>query len=319
MIKGWCPGALRPMQSGDGLIVRLRISGGIVETRLAAAIAHWSRRWGNGQIDLTGRANLQLRGLSTQRLPDLHDALSEWNLLAGDAAAEAVRNVISSPLAGLDPDAALDVRPIVRALEQRLASDTALHELPAKFGFAIDDGGRFGLDNVAADIRFVACRLAGRTAFEIRLAGAPRDRFGPCSPASLADVAAALGRVFLGRRKSDAPHIRRMRDLVGLCGAETIARAAGLARSPSAAVADTPIWLSGCAIPRRCRGPWCWPAIRQDRGGGFCRACIGNKRKWRPGASADALASDPHAGSVQAGRARSVGRIADGKFYSLSR
>ena len=23
-IKGWCPGALRPMQSGDGLVVRVR-------------------------------------------------------------------------------------------------------------------------------------------------------------------------------------------------------------------------------------------------------------------------------------------------------
>ena len=24
--KGWCPGALRPMESGDGLIVRLKIT-----------------------------------------------------------------------------------------------------------------------------------------------------------------------------------------------------------------------------------------------------------------------------------------------------
>ena len=23
-IKGWCPGALRPMQSGDGLVTRIR-------------------------------------------------------------------------------------------------------------------------------------------------------------------------------------------------------------------------------------------------------------------------------------------------------
>jgi len=243
MIKGWCPGALRPMQSGDGLIVRLRITGGIVVTGLAAAIARWSRRWGNGQIDLTGRANLQLRGLSTQCLPELYDAISEWSLLDDDAAAEAIRNVISSPLAGLDPDAILDVRPIARALEQRLAGDTALHDLPAKFGFAVDDGGRFSLDGVAADVWFVACRLAGRTGFEIRLAGAPRKRFGPCSPAAVADVAAALGRVFLHWRKGGGSRIRRMRDLVGLCGAETITRAAGLAHGDSAALR---IRRSGC-------------------------------------------------------------------------
>ena len=30
-IKGWCPGALRPMQSGDGLVVRVRPFGGRLE------------------------------------------------------------------------------------------------------------------------------------------------------------------------------------------------------------------------------------------------------------------------------------------------
>ena len=38
-IRGWCPGALRPMQSGDGLIVRLRLTGGILPMALAADIA----------------------------------------------------------------------------------------------------------------------------------------------------------------------------------------------------------------------------------------------------------------------------------------
>ena len=74
-IKGWCPGVLSPMESGDGLIVRLKLTGGIVPLDLAGQIAQWSRRWGNGQIDLTGRANLQLRGVTSENLPDLQDAL----------------------------------------------------------------------------------------------------------------------------------------------------------------------------------------------------------------------------------------------------
>jgi precorrin-3B synthase len=28
LVKGWCPGALRPMLSGDGLVVRVRAYGG---------------------------------------------------------------------------------------------------------------------------------------------------------------------------------------------------------------------------------------------------------------------------------------------------
>jgi precorrin-3B synthase len=205
------------MQSGDGLIVRLRLTGSIVDTALAQRIAAWSSRWGNGLIDLSGRANLQMRGFSAQRLPDLHDALGESGLLDHSAAAEAVRNVVSSPLAGLDPDAELDVRPVVRRLERRLVGDSGLHWLPGKFGFAIDDGGGFGLGDVPVDVRFVA---GPGPAFVIHLAD---DPVGRCATDGVCDVAARLARVFLGQTGA-----RRMRDLVARRGAEAIAREAGI-------------------------------------------------------------------------------------------
>jgi precorrin-3B synthase len=218
-VRGWCPGALRPMRSGDELIVRLRISGGIVDQALAAAIAQWSLRWGNGEIDLTSRGNLQLRGISERNLPGLYDALAEWDLLDATAAAEAVRNIVVSPLAGLDPAAVLDIRPVVRALERRLAADETLHALPGKFSFAIDDGGHFGLDDVAADIRFVACPGEQGPEFAIGLAGA-NDPIGRCPPDELPETAAALCHSFLLARRGREHQIRRMRDLVKLSGPE---------------------------------------------------------------------------------------------------
>src|ERR1700736_3433744 len=114
--EGWCPGALRPMETGDGLLVRLRLTGGILTTKNAHAIAACAIRHGNGLIDLSSRANLQLRGVSAETLPDLTSELADLNLLDPSADAEAVRNVVASPLAGLDPSAVLDVRPIVHAL-----------------------------------------------------------------------------------------------------------------------------------------------------------------------------------------------------------
>ena len=259
-VKGWCPGALRPMESGDGLIVRLRIAAGIADPALAARIADWSRRWGNGLIDLSNRANLQMRGVARRHLPDLWDALRNAGLLDASEAAEAVRNVVCSPLAGLDPDAVLDIRPIVRALGQRLAGDTTLHTLPGKFGFAIGDGGMFGAGGAFADIRFEARRTADGPVFDIHLAGAPDWRLGPCRPAALSDVAADLATAFLRLRTGQQanlypdeppampdppmydgrtrPHgdrfgIRRMRDLTAAYGAEAVAQAAGLALCPS--------------------------------------------------------------------------------------
>jgi precorrin-3B synthase len=220
-IKGWCPGALRPMESGDGLIVRLKLTGGIVPLDLATRIADWACRFGNGQIDLTARANLQLRGITADSLPDLQQAIADAGLLDENPDGEAIRNVIASPFAGLDPDAVLDIRPVVAALEARLTGDPKLYALPAKFCFAVDDGGRFGLDDVRADIRFEA--VPGGN-FSIRLDGALDEVLGPCPPDALVNVAVALAKACVNGGKS----VRRMRDLVATIGAEAIARQVGL-------------------------------------------------------------------------------------------
>jgi precorrin-3B synthase len=227
------------MRSGDGLIVRLRIGGGIVDTSLAERIAAWSLRWGNGQIDLSGRGNLQLRGIADRHLDALRDAIAEAGLLDPSAGGEAVRNVISSPLAGLDPSAVLDVRPLAHALERRLSLDATLHGLPGKFGFVIDDGGALGLDDLTTDIRFKARSGSQGPEFTIGLAGAAHALSGACRPERLVDVAVALSRAFLDARHGREASIRRMRDLAAAVGAEAIGRAARLGRDS----------MSGCPSP----------------------------------------------------------------------
>ncbi len=117
-VKGWCPGALRPMESGDGLLVRLKPWGGAFTVAQAAGIAELAAHLGNGQIDLTRRANLQIRGLSEEALPELHRALDRLRLLDADAATEAARNVMVGPVAGPD------VRALTVALTQAIVADT---------------------------------------------------------------------------------------------------------------------------------------------------------------------------------------------------
>ena len=88
-VKGWCPGALRAMPSGDGLIVRVRPFCGAFGLDQASGLADLAERLGNGHIDLTRRANLQLRGLADENLPELHAALGRLGLLDPDAETEA--------------------------------------------------------------------------------------------------------------------------------------------------------------------------------------------------------------------------------------
>jgi len=228
--KGWCPGALRPMLSGDGYLVRLRISGGVVSASAGRAIADCAQRYGNGLLDLSARANLQLRGVQQASLPALVEALQAHGLIDENADAEAVRNVLASPLTGLAPDAAFDIRPYVRALEQRLASDMALHGLPSKFGFILDDGGDLSLASIGADIRFVALHDQSAPRFMVSLAGC--DDGAVIEASELPDVAARLAMAFINEARQCETSPRRMGALVAKRGAVVIWRAAGLAPSP---------------------------------------------------------------------------------------
>ncbi|PDT79540.1 precorrin-3B synthase [Bradyrhizobium sp. C9] len=154
-IKGWCPGALRPMQSGDGLVVRIRPRGGRLEARQATGIAELAARYGNGLMDLTSRANLQIRGVSDEGYPLLIDGLAELGLLDADSDTEAQRNILVTPFWTPDDD----TRSLAAELERALAG--ASPDLPTKFGFAIDDGSKRVLAGASADIRIERDRNGG--------------------------------------------------------------------------------------------------------------------------------------------------------------
>lgn len=147
-VYGWCPGALRPMMSGDGLVVRIRAPLGRLTTQQAAAIADLSRQYGNGLIDLSARGNLQLRGITSDGHAAVIATLQELGLLDRDAAAETRRNILVSPFWQEGDDSHVIAGNIERAL--RAADDLVL---PAKFGFVVDAGPVPQLQDCAADIR----------------------------------------------------------------------------------------------------------------------------------------------------------------------
>jgi precorrin-3B synthase len=146
-IKGWCPSALRPMMSGDGLVVRLRPRGGRLSSAQAAGIAELSARHGNGLIDLTGRANLQIRGVREESHEPLIEGLDRLGLVDAELDAETQRNVLVSPFW----DEGDDIQSLAAELAPALARRSL--GLPEKFGFAVDCGERRVLAPAPADIR----------------------------------------------------------------------------------------------------------------------------------------------------------------------
>lgn len=204
-VKGWCPGVLRPMQSGDGLLARVRPWCGALRLDEAKGLADAAERFGNGHIDLTRRANLQIRGLSDASVRGLQEAVDRLGLVDRDAEVEAGRNIMVSPLAGIDP-AEADIRGIAGDLADLLASDTGLQRLPSKFGFLVDGSGPVSIAGERADISLKA--LARMIAVGLDTP-AGTDWVGSTSIDEAADVAAAIARIFIGLARGQG----RLRDL----------------------------------------------------------------------------------------------------------
>ena len=147
------------MLSGDGLLVRIRAASRALQSSELRALCELARAHGNGQIELTRRANLQLRGVVDSALPELQSALTALGLLAPSLELEQRLNLLVSPLAGLDPRCE-PLAALSAAIEAALLSAGPLPGMPSKFGIVIDvDAG--ALADVFADVRVeVAGQLA---------------------------------------------------------------------------------------------------------------------------------------------------------------
>lgn len=151
-IQGWCPGALQPMLANDGWVVRIRPPMGRLTQAQAGGIATLATRYAQHTVELTSRANLQLRGVAESDYPSLLSGLQELGLVDPDVHTESRRNLLVAPF-WQQEDATTE---IARALTLALGAADA-PALPGKFGFALDCGEGPMLRTSSADIRIERC------------------------------------------------------------------------------------------------------------------------------------------------------------------
>ena len=151
-----CPGVFRPWPADDGALVRLRIPGGHLTRTTLLALLDVAEAYGDGQVHLTKRANLQLRALplADGAVPaEVVEAIRATGLLPHPDH-ELVRNVLVSPLTGLAGGRA-DLRPATKELDERICATPSLANLPGRFLFVLDDG-RGDLVSRTCDLGLVA-------------------------------------------------------------------------------------------------------------------------------------------------------------------
>ena len=188
-----CPGVLRLAEAADGFLARVRLPGGLVSGAQLRVLARLAAELGDGRAELTSRGNVQLRGLAGDAAGPLTSALERAGLLPS-LTHDQVRNVLASPLAGLDSGA--DLTGVVRALDAGLCARPRLAELSGRFLFALDDG-RGDVAGLSADVTAV-----------VRPGGAVVHGLGVDGPgAAVAAVMLGCAEAFLDLRaeSGDAP------------------------------------------------------------------------------------------------------------------
>jgi ferredoxin-nitrite reductase len=151
-----CPDIYHPAIARDGLLTRLRIPGGVLNESQCLTIAQLLSSIGLEYLQVTNRANLQLRSLAEGIAPELLTKLAECGLAADRAAVDGIRNIMLSPTAGIDPQELIDVRPLAAAWHEYLHLHPELGILSTKFSVGFDGGGSVSILDRPNDITLSA-------------------------------------------------------------------------------------------------------------------------------------------------------------------
>ena len=224
-----CPGLFQPSAAKDGLLSRLRIPGGLLTVAQCTAIADLADQSGGGYVEVTNRANVQIRELQSSLNADQLTRLQAVGLASPIAAVDALRNIMASPTAGIDRQQLLDTRPLVAAWNSYLTTRPDFAVLSPKFSVCFDGGEAVSVRDRPNDISFVAEAIAETIHFRLHLSLGDRGA-SPCDvgvfarPEESLPLLIAMTEVYrdytLQKRDYYNQRKPRLRDLLGDWGVE---------------------------------------------------------------------------------------------------
>ncbi len=150
-----CPGLFYATPARDGILSRIRIPGGILNSQQGRIIAEFAERFGEGYVHVTNRANLQIRKIQGIT-PEVLTTLQKVGLAATLTEVDHLRNIMASPTAGIDSLELIDTRPLVKELDAYICGHPELKGLSPKFSVAFDGGGAVSICEQKNEIIFRA-------------------------------------------------------------------------------------------------------------------------------------------------------------------
>ena len=140
----------------DGyFMMRVKVPGGLINSRQLRVIAGIARDFGRGIVDITTRQALQFHWLTVNKLPEILERLGKEGLTTIGAAGDCPRNVMGHALAGIDADEVIDTVPLIHELNAFFQGNREFSNLPRKFKISIS-GSQYNTGHAEInDIAFI--------------------------------------------------------------------------------------------------------------------------------------------------------------------
>ncbi len=140
----------------DAYMLRLRIPNGILTAAQFAGVADIAETFGNARVDVTTRANLQIREILPKNAAEVVERIQDLGLSSRGSGADNLRNITGDSTAGICRTELLDTRTLSRAWHFHVLNDRSLLGLPRKFNVSFDGGGTIPTLEETNDIGYQA-------------------------------------------------------------------------------------------------------------------------------------------------------------------
>lgn len=180
----------------EAFMARLRLPGGVLKSYQLRELAQLVDEKTTGYIQITTRANLQIRLIQPRDAPEFLRRLQSFGLLARGSGADNLRNLTCDPTSGLDPEERIETLPLTQQLADFILNHREFYNLPRKFNIALSGGGRISSLADTNDIGFEAVRVDSKG--DVAVSSGSEETLRPGDIRSDAIPAGVYFRVALG-------------------------------------------------------------------------------------------------------------------------
>ena len=153
-------------------MVRIKLPFGKVTFKQLLRIADVSDEYASGNLHLTTRQDIQIHYVILDRTPQLWQELERDDITLREACGNTVRNVTSSPDAGINPNELFDVSPYAHAFFTYFLRNPICQEMGRKIKFSFSADERDTAYSYIHDLGFIPkINEAGERGFKVLMAG----------------------------------------------------------------------------------------------------------------------------------------------------